>query len=79
MSEPVTIRIGMTSARELEIEVEDGDGVVADIERAVGKGEQLFWITDHKGQRHGILVERLAFVEVEAPEGRAIGFAAGES
>ncbi len=70
-----TIRVGVKSARELEIEVEDPASVVAAFEKALkGKGTVL-WITDVQGNRFGISIDSVAFIEVEKPKNREVGFA----
>ncbi len=67
------MRIGVEGARELEIDVEDVDAAVADLETGV-KDESIVWITDSKGDRHGIVGGRLAFVVVESSDDRSVGF-----
>ena len=67
------MRIGVEGARELEIDVEDIDAAVAALEKGV-KDESMVWITDSKGDRHGVVGGRLAFVVVEASDDRSIGF-----
>ena len=74
MSDTVKVRIGLEGARELELVVADGDAVAKALEKAIGKGG-LVWVEDAKGDRHGIAVERLAFVEVEGEDkGAGVGF-----
>jgi hypothetical protein len=67
------MRIGVEGARELELEVDDLDAAVASLEEGL-EGGALIWITDSKGERHGIVARRLAFVEVESSKDRAVGF-----
>ncbi len=76
MIETVKVRIGLQSARELELDVEDGDAVAEQLEAATAdNGAGIVWITDAKGNRHGIAIEKLAFVEVEGEATRpGIGF-----
>jgi hypothetical protein len=73
MSNGGKMRIGVEGARELEIEVADLDAAVADLEKGLAD-DSIVWITDSKGDRHGIVGRRLAFVEVEVKSDRAIGF-----
>ena len=74
MSDPITVRIGMSSARELELAVED-PGVVADsYEKALKGKDNVLWITDTRGHRFGLAVASIAFIEVEEPHERALGF-----
>ena len=56
MSSKHTVRIGVKSARELELEVED-PSAVSDAYEAVLKGKDtVFWITDIRDHRFGIAV-----------------------
>ncbi len=73
MSNRGTMRIGIEGARELEIEVEDLDTAVAALEAGVGE-ETVVWVTDSKGDRHGIVSARMAFIEVEIASDRSVGF-----
>jgi hypothetical protein len=73
------VRIGVVySARELMVETDDSvDSVAATIESAVGNGDSLLWLTDTKGRRIGVPVDKIAYVEVAADAGgRKVGFGA---
>ncbi len=75
MADTVKVRIGLQSVRELELEVEDGTAIADELQTAVNNGASLVWVTDAKGNRHGIAVSKLAFVEVEGDENRpGVGF-----
>lgn len=67
------LRIAMEGARELEVDVDDVDAAVTDLEKGVAE-ESIVWLTDSKGDRHGIVGGRLAFVIVESSSDRSIGF-----
>ncbi len=67
------MRIGVEGARELELEVDDFEAVVASLEKGLSDGS-IVWITDSDGDRHGIVGGRLAFVEVESSDDRSVGF-----
>lgn len=70
------VRIGLAMApREIEIEVDDPDALAAEIEAALADGRGLVWVTDGSGQRHGIAVEKVAFIEIEAGQSKKVGFA----
>jgi hypothetical protein len=74
------VRIGVVyTARELVIETDDSADKVSDaITNALANGEALLWLTDTKGRRVGVPVEKIAFVEVAADAGgRKVGFGAG--
>ncbi len=73
MSDSGKMRLGVEGARELEIEVDDIDAAVKALEKGLSDGG-LVWLTDSKGDRHGIVSVRLAFVEVEPNRDRSIGF-----
>ena len=73
------VRIGVVyTARELTVETDDSvDGVTAAIEGAMSKGDALLWLTDTKGRRIGVPVDKIAYVEVAADAGgRKVGFGA---
>ena len=73
------IRIGVVyTARELTVETEESvDGVTATIESAISNGDSLLWLTDTKGRRIGVPVDKIAYVEVAADAGgRKVGFGA---
>jgi hypothetical protein len=74
MKESISVRIGLSSARELEISVEDSDDLIASFEKAVKGKDSVFWVTDTRGHRFGINVSSIAFVEVDKPIDRGVGF-----
>ena len=74
------VRIGVVyTARELTVETDDSvDTVTSAIESAMSEGDSLLWLTDTKGRRVGVPVEKIAYVEVAADAGgRKVGFGAG--
>ncbi len=72
--ETTKVRFGMSASRELEIEVEPGHNIAAEFEEASRNGEQLLWVSDARGHRHGIVLEKVAFVEIESARRRDVGF-----
>ena len=69
------VKIGIThSAREIEVEVDDSEAFIRDFEAMVNGGQKLWWVTDQQGNRHGLVVDRIAFVEVAPDRDRTIGF-----
>ena len=73
------VRIGVVyTARELTVETDDlVDAVTAAIEGAMSNGDSLLWLTDTKGRRIGVPVDKIAYVEVAADAGgRKVGFGA---
>ena len=74
ITETVKVRFGMSSTRELEIEVEPGHDIATEFETAAAKQVPILWIRDTRGHRHGIVVEKVAFVEIESARRRDVGF-----
>jgi hypothetical protein len=65
------------TAREVDVEVDDTDVLIADVERALTEGEKLLWVTTEEGRRYGLVVDRIVFVDVEPDKQRTgIGFSA---
>jgi len=76
MGETTKVRVGVQSARELEIEVDQPETVRNAIEAAVAAGDFMVWLSDTRGRQYGVVVDKLAFVEVEFARGRpGVGFA----
>ena len=73
-TETVTVRIGLEAVRELELEVEDAEAVIKTVTDAMSSEDPIAWITDAKGTRHGIAVHKLAFIGVDRPEAKTVGF-----
>lgn len=74
MSTKQRMRIGLQSVRELEIEVDDAEAVIEAINAAMAGGDPVAWITDTKGTRHGLAVEKVAFIQIDAEEEKMVGF-----
>lgn len=61
--------------REVEIDVEDGAALATEIEEAMSAGQALIWVIDRDGIKHGLAVDKIAFIELEATDAkRGIGF-----
>ncbi len=69
-----TVRIGVKSARELELEVDDPAAVSAAYEKALKGRDSVLWITDTREHRFGIAIDSIAFIEIEHPQDRGVGF-----
>ncbi len=78
MDETITVRFGISSSRELEIEVEPGHDVAKEFEEAVKSGAELYWIHDAKGHAHGIVLDKVGFIDVESARRRDVGFTSDE-
>jgi hypothetical protein len=71
------VKIGITYApREIDIDVTDGDAFMKEFEEVVNGGEKVWWISDQEGHRHGIVVDKIAYVDVEPERERTVGFGA---
>lgn len=73
MSNSGKMRIGIEGAREIEIEVDDVKSAAKDLENGLAE-KAIVWLTDTKGDQHGIVSARLAFVEIEETRDRPVGF-----
>jgi hypothetical protein len=74
----ISIRIGLAeNQKELLADIDEGaDEFIKKITGAVNKGSGIVWITDTKGKRTGVASSKIAYVEVEAGEPKAVGFGA---
>lgn len=77
----MNVRIGMIyTPKELELELGEDDGktVIDELTEALGKGDDgVFWLTDRKGRRVGVVTSKVAWIEVGPElEGRRVGFSA---
>ncbi len=76
--ETITVRFGIASAREVEIEVEPGHDIAKEFEDAISNGAKLLWVRDAKGHAHGIVIDKVGFVEIESAKRRDVGFSSTE-
>jgi hypothetical protein len=73
------VRIGVVyTPREIVLEMgDDAENVSEVIESAVKEKTALLWLTDSKGKRLGIPLDKLAYVEIAGPDAdRKVGFGA---
>lgn len=72
------VRIGITQAREVELELAedtDADALAASVDEALADDSRVLWLTDRRGRRVGIPSAKIAFVEIGSPsDSRRIGF-----
>lgn len=70
------VRIGVVyTAREIVLEMGEGDEVSATVEAAVREKNPLLWLTDTKGRKVGIPTDKLAYIEVAGADAdRKVGF-----
>jgi hypothetical protein len=61
--------------REIDVDVDDAEALVNAFMEAMAGGEKVLWVTDEEGRRHGLVVDRIVYVDVEADRTRhGIGF-----
>ena len=75
------VRIGVTNIpREIEVELpEDADPatVKASLEQMLSNGAGMLWLTDRKGHQLGVVVEKLAYIDLGTDSDKSrIGFGA---
>jgi hypothetical protein len=71
------VKIGLSHVpREVDVEVEDADAFMQDFEQAMDGGAKVWWVTDREGHRHGIVVDKVAYVDIEPERDRRVGFGA---
>ena len=74
------VRIGVSQAKEIELEMADdvdGDALAKDIEKALADEDTVLWLTDRKGRRVGVPVSKVAYIEIGTPgDDRRVGFGA---
>jgi hypothetical protein len=76
----VQVRIGVIySPKEIEVDVVEDDGAdLADrIEKTLGDGAAVLWLTDRRGRRVGVVADKVAYIEIGSETGdRRVGFSA---
>ena len=73
------VRIGVVyTPREIVLDMgDDAESVSTTIESALKEKTALLWLTDSKGKRLGIPLDKLAYVEIASPDSeRKVGFGA---
>jgi len=75
----VEVKIGVQNAREIVLESSQStDEIEAAVAGAIGsKGSGLLALSDERGRRVVVPVEKLAYVEIGEPGARRVGFGAG--
>jgi hypothetical protein len=62
------VRIGVLySPREIEVDLgddDDGNAVVDDITKSLAEDSGMLWLTDRRGRRFGIPIDKLSYVEI---------------
>ena len=75
------VRIGVTHIpREIEVELPDDadpEAVKSSVEQMLANGSGMLWLTDRKGHQLGVVVEKLAYIDLGTGADHArIGFGA---
>jgi hypothetical protein len=75
----VDVRIGVTySPKEIDVELPedtDRDALKDEIAAALGKDDDVLWLTDRRGRMVGVPSGKVAYVEIGSPdESHRIGF-----
>ena len=71
------VRIGVVhTPKELTLELTgDVEDAFKTIDKAIKGGDTMVWLTDAKGRRVGVALDKLAYVEVDSEEGsKRVGF-----
>lgn len=69
------VRIGIANAKELEVKIEDADGLIAAYEKALKDDQAMMTIEEHGGSRMIVAVGAILYFALDAPEKPGIGFA----
>jgi hypothetical protein len=69
-------KIGLSQVpREVDLDVDDAEAFMREFEDAVAGGVRVWWVTDREGHRHGIVVDKIAYIDVEpSRDNRRVGF-----
>ncbi|HUQ40312.1 MAG TPA: DUF3107 domain-containing protein [Acidimicrobiales bacterium] len=75
------VRIGVTyTPKEIELDLGDDadrDGLMKDVDAALGKETNVLWVTDRRGRKVGVPSTKIAYVEIGSPhDDRRVGFGA---
>jgi Protein of unknown function (DUF3107) len=71
------VRIGVVhTPKELNLDLDGGvEEAFKTIDNAIKGGEAMIWLTDSKGRRVGVALDKLAYIEVDSEEGsKRVGF-----
>ena len=74
------VNIGVLhTPKELALELdESADEVAKKVDQAVQSGASVLWLTDSKGRRVGVAVDKIAYVEIHEDEShKRVGFGRG--
>lgn len=69
------VKFGMAhTPRDIDIEIDDVEGLITAFESAVEEERKLLWVTEEDGRRHGLVVSRIVYVDVDPEKSRMVGF-----
>jgi Protein of unknown function (DUF3107) len=78
-SPSMEVRIGVVhTPKELTLELGDNvEEALKTVEKALKDGDAMVWLTDARGRRVGVALDKLAYIEIESEEGaKRVGFGA---
>jgi len=73
----IEVKIGVIQhPHEIDLEVDGtADELIAKIEEAVNSDKPMVWFTDVKGNRSGVIAEKIAFLEIKnVDDVKRVGF-----
>ncbi len=69
------VRIGVANAtKELDLEVDDAEQVVAEYEEADKAGNRMFTVIESDGRKHVVLVAAVLYIEFDPDTRQSVGF-----
>ena len=72
------VRIGVTQAREVEVELPedtDPEALQKTIDEALSADDRVLWLTDRRGRKVAVPSSKVAYIEIGSPsDSRRIGF-----
>jgi hypothetical protein len=75
MTNRAHVKIGITHAsREIEVDVDDADAFVSEFEAALADGRRVWWVEDSEGRRHGVILDKIAYLDIESERDKTVGF-----
>lgn len=75
----IEVKIGVSQhPHEIDLEIDDdADSLISTIESAVSSDKPMVWLKDIKGNKVGVLSEKIAFVEIRSIDAeKRVGFGA---
>jgi len=51
--------------------------MIRSFQQAMEQGDKVLWVVDEEGRRHGLVVDKIAYFDVEAEKATRVGFGKG--